>query len=725
MNNKNKGHKVDIIIPVYAGTEETLACIDSVLASLPLLQTKTEVIVIYDAGPDLSLRESLLELASRNKITLLINETNQGFVRSINSGMSHSDNDVLLLNSDTLVANDWLDRIVKHAYVSTNVATVTPFSNNAEICSWPRLGKFNDGYGDYSVAEIDQAFASLDTPSVSIPTAVGFCMFIKRDCINRIGVFDAETYGRGYGEENDFCMRAAALNYTHVLASNVYVYHHGAVSFGEDKKQLVQQAMEVLDQKYPNYHGLVARHIDEDPARRWRFAAELVLANKEDTSLILHISHGIGGGTDKHVLELAAYCNDNQTHAMLVPQANCMRLVFPNVVTGGLFEFPFTEMGALKKFLFALSLVRVHIHHVKGWEAHIDRILEVLDVPYDITLHDYYFIHKNPALADRMGYFCEDKDSRDAVSSDAIPLPRGMTGDQWRAQWKSLLQRAERVIAPSNSVAALYNQYYPGLGITCVFHPDHERQVCYPSVIPGYGRQQKNLHVVVLGALSVIKGANMLEKVSQLAAKYNLPVRFTLLGYGYRKLANTVVSTGSYRDEDLSAMLQACNPDLIWFPCTWPETYSYTLSSALEAGLPVVCPNIGSFPERVQNRPLTWVEQWDQDAESWLQALMKIGEEIRGENAAKEWSRQPQGGSFYRDDYKHAGITPEMESVTADQLMEYWLRELPEASTVNHRFYRVLVWLNSHKLFGHVANLIPIAVRRGVKRKLSTRPIHE
>lgn len=725
MNNKTKGHKVDIIIPVYTGTEETLACIESVLVSLPLLQTKTELIVIYDAGPDLSLREALLELASYNKLTLLINETNQGFIRSINSGILHSGNDVLLLNSDTLVANDWLDRIVRHAYVSTNIATVTPFSNNAEICSWPQLCKFNDGYRDFSVEEIDKAFASLDAPSVPIPTAVGFCMFIKRDCINRIGVFDAETYGRGYGEENDFCMRATALNYTHVLASDVYVYHHGAVSFGEEKKQLVQQAMEVLDKKFPDYHAKVSRHINDDPARKWRFAAELILANRKESSLILHISHGIGGGTDKHVLELAAYCDDNQQHAMLVPQTNCMRLVFPNVVSGGLFEFPFGEMGGLKNFLFALSLVRVHIHHVKGWESHIDRILEVLDVPYDITLHDYYFIHKNPALANRLGYFCAEKDERDAVSSEAIPLPKGMTGDQWRAQWKSLLQRAERVIAPSNSVAALYNQYYPGLEITCVFHPDHEMQLSYPAVFPGYGRKQEHLHVVVLGALSIIKGANMLEKVSQLAAKRNLPVRFTLLGYAYRKLANTVVSTGSYRDEDLSAMLQACNPDLVWFPCTWPETYSYTLSTALQAGLPVVCPNIGSFPERLLNRPFTWVLRWDQDADSWLHSLIEIGQEIRSRNEAQEWNHQPENGNFYRDEYKHAGVAPELANTSANQLMEYWLRELPEASKVNHRFYRVLIWLNSHKLFGHVANLIPIAIRRGVKRKLSTRPIHE
>ncbi|MCG8415990.1 MAG: glycosyltransferase, partial [Pseudomonadales bacterium] len=443
MDSKKK--KVDIIIPVYAGTDETLACIESVCESLPKLSARAEIVVLFDAGPDLLLRNRLLELASQKKITLIINETNLGFVRCINRGIQRSDRDVLLLNSDTLVANDWLDRIVKHAYTSSNIATVTPFSNNAEICSWPNICESNDVYKDYDVDTIDEAFAALDSPAIQIPTAVGFCMFIKRECIDRIGMFDAETYGRGYGEENDFCMRASALNFTHLLATNVYVHHHGAVSFGAEKQELVRQAMVTLDRKYPSYHAEVAQHIADDPARRWRFAAELILRSKQGTPMVLHISHGIGGGTDKHVVELSAFSSDRQQHAMLVPQTNCMRLVFPNVETGGLFEFPFEDFNALKNFLFSLSLARIHIHHVKGWEGRIYDLLQLLDVPYDITLHDYYFLHVNPALVDKRGHFCVEPRSRDALSADAIPFPKGVDAEQWRERWKSLLKRAERV----------------------------------------------------------------------------------------------------------------------------------------------------------------------------------------------------------------------------------------------------------------------------------------
>ncbi|MCG8413895.1 MAG: hypothetical protein MI746_06710, partial [Pseudomonadales bacterium] len=423
--------------------------------------------------------------------------------------------------------------------------------------------------------------------------------------------------------------------------------------------------------------------------------------------------------------ELSAFSNDRQQYAMLVPQANCMRLVFPNVETGGLFEFPFEDFNALKNFLFSLSLARIHIHHVKGWEGRIYDLLKLLDVPYDITLHDYYFLHVNPALADKRGHFCVEPRSRDALSADAIPFPKGVDAEQWRERWKSLLKRAERVIAPSNATAAIYNQYHPSLEITCAFHPDNEMLGSYPPVHPRVSESNEPMHVVVMGALSIIKGANMLERVSQLAFRQQRPLKFTLIGYAYKKLANTVHTTGAYKDEIVRELLQQAKPDLIWFPCTWPETYSYTLSYALESGLPVACPNIGSFPERLHNRPHTWIEDWDMDAEQWLAKLESIRHELMLQNESKAWLSQPNTQFSYRANYVHPGVIPEFEFVDAEHLMSHWLMELPEASTVNRRFYRALIWLNSHRLFGHVANLIPMWIRRNVKRRLSTRPLHE
>ena len=106
-------------------------------------------------------------------------------------------------------------------------------------------------------------------------------------------------------------------------------------------------------------------------------------------------------------------------------------------------------------------------------------------------------------------------------------------------------------------------------------------------------------------------------------------LEFELLGYGYRHLQTAPATAltkvhGQYREADLPALLQRVAPDLVWFPAQWPETYSYTLSAALAAGLPVAVPDLGAFVERVADRPWSWVEPWDSSAQGWLDFFLRI-----------------------------------------------------------------------------------------------------
>ncbi len=58
-------------------------------------------------------------------------------------------------------------------------------------------------------AALDEICARANQAPVELPTGIGFCMAIKRTCISDIGGFNAAQFGLGYGEENDFCRRAA------------------------------------------------------------------------------------------------------------------------------------------------------------------------------------------------------------------------------------------------------------------------------------------------------------------------------------------------------------------------------------------------------------------------------------------------------------------------------------------------------------------------------------
>ena len=266
---------IDVIIPVYKGLAETRRCIESVLAARQREPFAT--VVVDDASPEPEIARYLDGLARDGRIELVRNEHNVGFVQSVNRAMAlHADRDVVLLNSDTEVANDWLDRLRAAAYSHDKVATATPFSNNATICSYPFEGWNGAVPGTLGLAELDRLFAGTNAAlTLFIPTAVGYCMYIRRAALAEVGLFDAERYGRGYGEENDFCMRAGKAGWRHVLAADVFVYHEGGVSFSHERFALIRAAGEVLVAAHPEYHRLVHDFILADPARRFRDAIDL------------------------------------------------------------------------------------------------------------------------------------------------------------------------------------------------------------------------------------------------------------------------------------------------------------------------------------------------------------------------------------------------------------------------------------------------------------------
>lgn len=265
---------IDVIVPVYRGLAATRRCLEGLIAGAQ--RASFAIVAIDDASPEPGLATWLDELAAQGRIELLRNASNLGFVRTANRGLAlHPDRDVVLLNSDAETANDWLDRLHACAYRERDVGTVTPFSNNATICSYPYEGWTDGMPGTLGLAELDRVFASVNAGRhADLPTAVGFCMYIRRACLDAVGAFDAEHFGRGYGEENDFCMRAAAAGWRSVLAADVFVFHEGAVSFSGERNALTTAATAALLERHPEY----PRRIDEfhaaDPLRPLRRAID-------------------------------------------------------------------------------------------------------------------------------------------------------------------------------------------------------------------------------------------------------------------------------------------------------------------------------------------------------------------------------------------------------------------------------------------------------------------
>jgi len=268
---------IDVIIPAYRGLAETRRAIESVLASR--VTVPHEITVIDDASPEPALCAWLRELAASGRITLIVHERNLGFVQGANAGLAlHADRDVVLLNSDTEVADGWLDRLAACAARGERIGTVTPFSNNAAICSFPDMAGGHPLPAGFNVGAVDGAFAEANAgTAVDIPTAVGFCMYVTRPCLDEIGAFDAGAFGTGYGEEVDFCLRASRAGFRHRLCADTFVFHQGEVSFGATGTGRRAQAQRIVDERYPEFQVAVRDFLARDPAapHRARAAARL------------------------------------------------------------------------------------------------------------------------------------------------------------------------------------------------------------------------------------------------------------------------------------------------------------------------------------------------------------------------------------------------------------------------------------------------------------------
>ena len=260
---------VDIIIPIYNAYDDLVKSIDSVKKWTNLSDNR--LILIDDCSPDERMRPYLNSLKDDNTL-VIFNEKNQGFSGNINLGMMQSqDNDVLLLNSDTIVTKRWLEKIVECAYSDEAIATVTPLSNNATLCSVPNFCEENtipEGFTIDSFADLIETISMNLYPV--IPVANGFCMFVKREIIRKIGMFDAETFGRGYGEENDFCHRAEQIGYHHVMCDNTFIFHSGTSSFlSEEKKRYIEEHDKILKERYPDQVQIVTEHCRDNPIQRF------------------------------------------------------------------------------------------------------------------------------------------------------------------------------------------------------------------------------------------------------------------------------------------------------------------------------------------------------------------------------------------------------------------------------------------------------------------------
>jgi hypothetical protein len=276
------------------------------------------------------------------------------------------------------------------------IGTVTPFSNNAEICSLPRFCADNPWPAMRDTEPMVRALELAAAPTYpDLPTGVGFCFYIRRALLDAIGSFDP-VFGLGYGEENDFCLRAAAADFRNVLCEDAFVLHSGSSSFGELRAELSQRNTALLLERHPGYLDLVRGYIAADPLRPLR---SLALTHYRQLAMpipgALHVIHGHGGGTEYHVRTLITSSERVFRHHLLIAVGDEWQLEERADDEIRSYSFVRAPGESWRDFLGGLcarfGIDLIHLHNISGCRDGLMQAVAAVDIPYGYTVHDLNF----------------------------------------------------------------------------------------------------------------------------------------------------------------------------------------------------------------------------------------------------------------------------------------------------------------------------------------------
>jgi glycosyltransferase involved in cell wall biosynthesis/GT2 family glycosyltransferase len=628
---------LDVVVPVYFAHAEFRRCLASLLRHTDLARHR--VVVVLDGPGQDEARDAVQLSPAADSFLVLENARRGGFVVSANRGMAASDRDVILLNSDTEVTAGWVEKMQAAADSDRAIATVTPFSNNATLVSLPRPFEVNALPSGFDTDSFGRLVASVSRRAYPrLPTAVGVCMLIRRAVLRAIGPFDEERFGLGYGEENDFCMRASRAGFVHVLDDATFVYHAGQRSFGASRPRLARAAMRSLTEVHPEYLPRIAAFMKADPLREVRQRVTEALrpphASLADgvPRRIVHVVHGWPpwdrAGTETYARGLAVRQAASREVAVYARMADAVRErgeateLLDHGARVRLVVNNFTQRDPLSRnairdpriasdfarFLDQQSPELVHLHHLAGHGASLAGVLRARRIPYVYQLQDWWSLCARTNLLDAWRHACPGP--APARCARCLPLTRVAPA----ALWTNLLYRrrasvlraalagAAAVVMGSEAIRRSFRELGwlgPDAGQVIPYgvepfpaaalRPPAARPLRFATV--GSVMPHKGVHVAVAAFRTVAPEAATLDVWGD---DHLLPEYAQEL----RALASPAVRfRGAFEEgarEDVFAGM-----DVLVAPSLGLESFGLAVAEAQARGVPVVASRRGALVERV------------------------------------------------------------------------------------------------------------------------------
>lgn len=598
---------VDVIIPIYNGYDYLVRLFEDILKT----NVKCRYILVDDKSPDERVKELEKKFVLEHANSILIeNEENYGFVKSVNNGLKASVGHVVLVNTDTELPNEWLERLMQPILKDKKVATATPYTNSGTICSFPNFGVNNEIYLDMDIDKLDSYFKLLAPAYSDMPTGVGFCMGMSRSAIDEIGYLDEESYGRGYCEENDWCQRARKKGYKNVHVDNLFVYHkHGGSFISEEKEQLIKDHLEILKSKFPSYDEQVGKYCRKDPNKDARELIQMIIDSNERHS-VLYFDHSLGGGATAY-LDARKEEFINKGGCVFVVRHFVNRsnyhITFENGKVSRLYEFEkLDELIALGKYIhFDEVIVNEMVYYPRLWESHrkITELAKSQGSKLIFLFHDYYAVCPTINLVTPEHKYCGlpggEKCEACFKSHKYGDFYACSTHKEWVENWKEFLLTCDEVRTFSeDTLERAKNVFSDELKFTLVPH-----QVNYAYPIGKNVKREDTLNIGLIGAMSIHKGSEFIRSMMEEIDAKNLNIKVKLIGYPVDiifKKYKCYEMTGAYKNEELPRLIYENDIDIFLIASIWPETFSYTTEEIMKMGLPIASLDMGAPAQRIR-----------------------------------------------------------------------------------------------------------------------------
>jgi len=627
---ENSNTKIAIAIPIYNAREAVSNCLASVFKYTKIV---SKFILIDDASTDPELI-SILKSYEETVPNLILhrNEKNLGYTASINKAIELAGNDdVVLLNSDTIVTPRWLENLQIAAYSEADISTVTPLSNNAGAFSVPKDRTVNP-----IPSWLDQeSFARLVTQESlvlypEIPTGNGFCMYIRRDALDDLGMFDEDAFPRGYGEENDFCLRALTRGWRNIIDDRTLIYHLRSASFGKQKDQFAKSGRKIIDRRYPEYAKAVRTAFTDSPVMttlRFHLEQNLHHYTRFPLPRVLYVISSKRGGTPQTNQDLMNEIAETYEPFLLTSNTKHLRLYDCRGKEQELLEefHLSTELTAsthesaeYNKFLeyifIRYGIELLHIRHIGRHSLSLPRIAKKLNIPVLFSFHDYYTITPNVKLLDYGKQYCIERFTTQEAKTKVelwSPETSPRLNENWRKRWQermlNMLTLCDAFVTTSQYAKQILESNFPFLK-NCDFRViSHGRNFSKMMQLGCAPNPDEPIRILVPGNLCVPKGSILLQEIK--ACDQKNKIEFHFLGDPDSSLDNIGIQHGTYERSEFLEIAANIQPHMGGVFSIWPETYSHTLTELWAAGLPVIGLPVGAVEERLQKHGGGWIIQ--------------------------------------------------------------------------------------------------------------------